>query len=120
SRWQAALEQRQGFLGRVVDIGAELWAISATCVRARRLADAGGEEAAAAGELADLFCTQARRRVDALFTALWHNEDAADYAAAQKVLEGRYRFIEEGVLDPSGGGPMIASSETAEGSDIRS
>ncbi len=120
SRWQAALEQRQGFLGRVVDIGAELWAISATCVRARRLADAGGEEAAAAGELADLFCTQARRRVDALFTALWHNDDAADYAAAQKVLEGRYRFIEEGVLDPSGGGPMIASSETAEGSDIRS
>jgi alkylation response protein AidB-like acyl-CoA dehydrogenase len=121
SRWQAALEKRQAFLGRVVDIGAELWAMSATCVRARRLAEAGGEEErAAAGELADLFCTQARRRVETLFTALWHNDDATDYAAAQKVLEGRYQFIEEGVLDPSGGGPMIASSETAEGSDIRS
>ncbi|WP_460015636.1 acyl-CoA dehydrogenase family protein, partial [Mycobacterium avium] len=34
ARWQAKLEQRQGFLGRVVDIGAELFAMSAACVRA--------------------------------------------------------------------------------------
>ncbi|MGH3553268.1 MAG: acyl-CoA dehydrogenase family protein, partial [Mycobacterium sp.] len=33
-RWQAALEQKQGFLGRIVDIGAELFAMSAACVRA--------------------------------------------------------------------------------------
>ncbi len=39
ARWQAALEQKQGFLGRVVDIGAELFAIAATCVRAEAQRD---------------------------------------------------------------------------------
>src|SRR5947209_1156069 len=34
ARWQAKLEQRQGFLGRIVDIGAEPFAMSAACVRA--------------------------------------------------------------------------------------
>jgi alkylation response protein AidB-like acyl-CoA dehydrogenase len=121
SRWQAALEKRQAFLGRIVDIGAELWAMSATCVRARHLAR-GATAGAGEGvvELADLFCTQAARRVEHLFEGLWHNDDATEYAAAMGVLEGRYRFVEEGILDPSGDGPMIASSETAQGGDIRS
>src|SRR5699024_10242787 len=35
ARWQAAMENRQAFLGRVVDIGAELFAMSASCVRAQ-------------------------------------------------------------------------------------
>src|SRR5919112_966163 len=35
ARWQGKLERKQGFLGRVVDIGAELFAMSAVCVRAR-------------------------------------------------------------------------------------
>src|SRR5947208_1932807 len=38
--WQAALDPKQGFLGRVVDIGAELFAIAATCVRAEAQRDA--------------------------------------------------------------------------------
>ena len=33
SRWQGRLERKQGFLGRIVDIGAELYAMSATCVQ---------------------------------------------------------------------------------------
>jgi alkylation response protein AidB-like acyl-CoA dehydrogenase len=36
SRWQGRMESKQGFLGRVVDIGAELFAMSAACVRAER------------------------------------------------------------------------------------
>ena len=39
-------------------------------------------------ELADLFCSQARRRADALFHELWANDDDAGYSAAQKVLDG--------------------------------
>ena len=35
SRWQDRLERKQGFLFRVVDIGAELFAMSASCVRAQ-------------------------------------------------------------------------------------
>src|SRR6478672_6677082 len=37
SRWQAKMEYRQVFLGRVVDIGAELFAIAAACSRAEML-----------------------------------------------------------------------------------
>ena len=113
SRWQAKLERKQAFLGRLVDIGAELFAITATCVHARTMAEEGSGSPETAGkgeaayELAELFCNQARRRVEQLFHDLWQNDDAESYAAAQKVLEGRYTWFEEGILDPSGGGPMI-------------
>jgi len=101
NRWQGKLEYRQAFLGRIVDIGCELYAMSAACVRAKML---GTEQAE---ELADLFCRQSRLRVQALFIGLWENEDSRNYELAQLVLGGRYTFVEEGVVDPSGGGPMI-------------
>ncbi|MHB2021912.1 MAG: acyl-CoA dehydrogenase family protein [Mycobacteriales bacterium] len=107
SRWQGGLEKRQAFLGRIVDIGSEVFAIAAACVHARTIAEVEPVRASSVYELADLFAGQARRRVDSLFHDLWHNDDSANYAAAQKVLSGRYSWLEEGVLDPSGGGPMI-------------
>ena len=60
ARWQGAMERRQAYLGRLVDIGAELFAITATCVRAHDLAERGGPEAATAVDLADAFCGQSR------------------------------------------------------------
>lgn len=104
SRWQGRMERKQAFLGRIVDIGADLWAISAVVSRARML---GTTEAQ---ELADLFCGQARRRVDQAFHDLWHNDDREEYAAALGVLDSRYTFLEERILDPSGDDPMIASA----------
>ncbi len=108
SRWQGRLERKQGFLGRIVDIGAELFGIAAACVHARTIAADEPEHGGGAVEIADLYCTQARRRAEQLFARLWHNDDTASYAAAQQVLSGRYRWFEEGVLDPSGEGPLIA------------
>jgi len=113
SRWQGRLERKQGFLGRIVDIGAELFAMSAACVRAQMLVDDDMIEGERAVELADLFCRQARRRVDTLFRALWRNDDAHNYAMAQQVLSGRYVWSETGIIDPSGEGPMIAAPPTA-------
>ena len=46
--------------------------------------------------------------IEQLFTALWSNEDDANHAAAERLLEGRYTWLEEGIIDPSGEGPMIA------------
>jgi alkylation response protein AidB-like acyl-CoA dehydrogenase len=107
SRWQGRLEHKQGFLGRLVDVGAELFAMTAVCVRAE-------EDAAAYGtrpyELADTFCDQARVRVDRLFHELWDNSDSEDVRLARLVMDGRYEFIEEGILDPSVDGAWIASS----------
>ncbi len=112
ARWQGRLERKQGFLGRIVDIGAELFAISATCVRAQmdQAEGAGTERAATAYDLADLFCKQARLRADELFGQLWSNTDAADSAMAKRILGGGYAWLEQGVLDPSIPGPWIASA----------
>jgi alkylation response protein AidB-like acyl-CoA dehydrogenase len=109
TRWQAKLEQRQAFLGRIVDIGAELFAIAAAVVYADTIASEQPERGDSARELADLFCRQARRRADALFHALWANDDDAGHATARAVLDGRHTWIEEGVSDPSGEGPMMGS-----------
>jgi alkylation response protein AidB-like acyl-CoA dehydrogenase len=107
-RWQAKLERKQSVLGRIVDIGAELFAISSAVVYAQTLQREHPERAAEATQLADLFCRQARRRADVLFDAIFDNDDDRGYALAQDVLDGKFTWAEEGVIDPSGDGPMIA------------
>ncbi|WP_406718118.1 acyl-CoA dehydrogenase family protein [Streptomyces althioticus] len=109
SRWQGRMETKQGFLGRIVDIGAELFAMSAACVRAellRRRGDHGRE----AYQLADAFCRQARLRVEELFGRLWSNTDDLDRKVVKNVLGGSYTWLEDGVIDPSGEGPWIADA----------
>jgi hypothetical protein len=108
-RWQAKLEKKQAFLGRIVDIGAELFAIAAAATYATTIKTEHPERGEEAYALADLFCKQARSRVDALFSELWSNNDDANYKAAQEVLAGRFTWLEEGIADPSGDGPMIAA-----------
>ncbi|MFL5894067.1 MAG: acyl-CoA dehydrogenase family protein [Thermoleophilaceae bacterium] len=116
SRWQAKMEKKQGFLGRIVDIGAELYAMASACAYAKTIEREHPERGEQALELADLFCKQARRRIDQLFTELWANDDDDNYKAAQSVLDGRYSWVEEGIVDPSGEGPMIA--EQPEGVEV--
>jgi alkylation response protein AidB-like acyl-CoA dehydrogenase len=107
TRWQAKLERRQRFLGRLVDIGAELFAMAAAAAYADTIGREHPDRRTEAQELAELFCTQAKRRVETLFGELWSNDDDANRAAAARVLDGRYRWLEEGIIDPSGEGPMI-------------
>jgi alkylation response protein AidB-like acyl-CoA dehydrogenase len=112
ARWQGRLERRLGFLGRLVDIGAELFAMSAVCVRAQMDAaeDAAGGRGQTGFELADAFCAQARARCDELFGHLWKNTDSADAALARRVLAGRYTWLEQGIIDPSIPGPWVAET----------
>jgi hypothetical protein len=107
SRWQGGLEKKQAFLGRIVDIGAELYAIACACVYAQTLAKEDAANAAQYVELADLFCQQARRRTDRLLHDLWFNDDTANYDAAMKVLDGRYTAFERDLIDPAGDGPIF-------------
>ncbi|MBV9941604.1 MAG: acyl-CoA dehydrogenase family protein [Solirubrobacterales bacterium] len=107
TRWQAKLERRQTFLGRIVDIGAELFAMAAAAAYADTIAREQPERRAEAQELAALFCAQAKHRAETLFGELWNNVDDANRQAAAKVLDGSYRWLEEGIADPAGEGPMI-------------
>ena len=101
TRYQARLERKQALLGRVVDIGAELFAMSAACVRARMLVDEDLVEGTRAIDLADLFCRGARRRVEVLFDQLFRNDDPRNYAMALQVLDGAHDWLEVGILDPA-------------------
>jgi alkylation response protein AidB-like acyl-CoA dehydrogenase len=96
--YRAGLQNRQAFLFRLVDVANELFAMTASAARAQALAASGRPEGGEAVELAELFCRSARRRVRASFAALWSNDDAAKYAVARRVLEGRHAWLEQGVV----------------------
>ena len=109
-RYQGSLQRRQGFLFRVVDIGAELFAMSASASRALKLAKAGRPEAI---EVADLYCRISKRRVKALFKGLWQNDDPAKTRFAKAVLDGKYAWLEEGIvgLNLKEGQSLVADNE---------
>jgi alkylation response protein AidB-like acyl-CoA dehydrogenase len=95
-RYQAKLERKQALLGRFVDIGAELYAMSAAVVRAQHLREgAHGDDAL---RLADVFCKRARMRIARLFAEVNRNADDSTYRLAQDVLKGRYAWLEEGAI----------------------
>ncbi len=93
-QYQAKLERKQALLGRFVDIGAELYAMSAAVVRAQSLA----KEHPDAVQLADVFCSRSRVRVKQLFSELWDNADDSTYRLAQDVLKGKYGWLEDGAI----------------------
>src|SRR3954449_9469232 len=98
-RFGPKLEKRQAVLGRLVEIGAELLAITAACSRALALAKRGsGEEGRGAIQLADLFSRQARRRVEEKFAAVFDNDDVRTYEVAQQVLKGEHTWMETGMV----------------------
>jgi hypothetical protein len=113
ARWQAGTEGHGAFLGRIVDIGAELFAMSAAVVYAQTAMADHPERAAETQELAAAFCNQAQHRTERLFHELWNNADEANHRLALDVLSGRHTWLEAGILDPSAGdGPMVPSGET--------
>jgi hypothetical protein len=107
-----ALERKQGLLFRAVDVGAELFAMAATCARAQRDVKRG-----TAGrtpyELADTFCRASRRRVEALFAGVIANDDAYNYGVARKFLDGRYTWLEQGVVHAPVVGPDVVETPQA-------
>jgi alkylation response protein AidB-like acyl-CoA dehydrogenase len=95
-RFGPKLEKRQAVLGRLVEIGAELLAITAACSRAQAMVR---RDPANRGpvELADLFARQARRRVEDRFAAVFDNDDEAAYAVAQQVIRNEHTWLEQGM-----------------------
>ena len=111
-RFGAGLEKRQAVLGRIVDIGSELFAMTAAIVRvdmlvAKNAGDTSPED------LADLFCRHARRRIRAHFGALFSNDDVATYEVAARTMEGTYGWLEEGVVTMADVEAMEAAEEAA-------
>jgi hypothetical protein len=88
-----------------VDIGAELFAMAATCSRAHMLARQGDENAR---DLADVFCREARVRIADHFRHLFGPNDGALYRLSQRVLKGEYTWLEEGIVGLEGAAPQAS------------
>jgi alkylation response protein AidB-like acyl-CoA dehydrogenase len=92
------LEKRQALIFRAVDVGADLFAMSAAVSRAQQIRSAGRPEAARAVELADIFCRMTRRRIEERFRAMRSNDDVANYRTARRVLDGEHQWLESGLV----------------------
>ena len=89
------LEKRQMVLFRAVDIGAELFAMSASCVREVNVARNGDANAI---DLADVFCREARLRIAEHHRNLFGPTDGALYRLSQRVMQGEFTWLEEGIV----------------------
>ncbi len=96
-RFQAKLERKQMVLFRIVDIGTDLFAMSAAISYAAMLDKKGNENAM---ELADLFCREARTRIDQNFRTLFDNHDELAYKVVQKMMKGEYEWLEGDLVQP--------------------
>jgi len=92
------LERQQVLLGRFVEIGTEIFAISATCARAQSMLGKANRDPHGV-ELADCFSKQSRLKIKELFRALWSNNDKSNYRVAQQILEGNDQWLEKGIID---------------------
>jgi alkylation response protein AidB-like acyl-CoA dehydrogenase len=91
------LEKRQVLLGRLADIGSDLFAISASCVFAQKLVN-DGQPAEKVFVLVDDFVAQARLRIRQNFLGVARNADQQGYDLAQQVIAGEHQWVEKGIL----------------------
>jgi alkylation response protein AidB-like acyl-CoA dehydrogenase len=94
------LEREQLLLGRFVDIGAELFAMTAVCLRGGCLLNStsAADDTENLSGLVDCFCRGARRRIDRHFHELRHNTDRMNYGLAQELLANRFAELESGIV----------------------
>jgi alkylation response protein AidB-like acyl-CoA dehydrogenase len=96
-RFGPRLEKKQAVLFRLVEVGAELLAISAACSRAVMMVR---KDPANRGpiQMADVFSRHSRRKVQQLFGGVFSNADDRTYRLAQSVLKGEQTWLEEGMV----------------------
>lgn len=91
------LEKKQMLLGRLVEIGTELFAMGCTVSYAHKLKQKTTADNSSI-ELADHFCVLARRRIATHFRNLSSNDDNHSNRIAKKFLDGNYKWMEEGII----------------------
>jgi alkylation response protein AidB-like acyl-CoA dehydrogenase len=98
-RFGPKLEREQVLLGRLVDIGADLFAITATCSRGQSLLPGrSADEQKELLGLVDYFCHSAQLRMEENFRRLWDNTDRQGYRLAQQVLKGDLDWLSDGMV----------------------
>jgi alkylation response protein AidB-like acyl-CoA dehydrogenase len=96
-RYQAKLERKQMVLFRIVDIGTDLFAMSAAISYATMLAKKGQKNAI---DLADVFCREARMRVETNFRDLFTDHDDAAYKLVLNIMKGEFDWFKGDLVEP--------------------
>ncbi len=96
-KYQQKLEAKQSILNRIVDIGTDLFIMTATCSYADALYKTHQKKGNAV-ELADLFCCDARKRIEENFESDRHNFDKKHLAVAKKILAENYSWLETDII----------------------
>ncbi len=91
-----ALERRQLLLGRLVDAGTELFALSTSLAHAEAHFERNGETAAIT--VADHFARGSLRRVKEALTPRSAKTEDASRRLAREVLDGKLRWLEDGAV----------------------
>jgi hypothetical protein len=93
-RYGPGLERKQRFLFRAVDAALELFALTASVVRAQRTI----EQDRSVLLVLERIAYNTQRNVRRALREMWRNDDAAKYAFAQDVLQGNYAWLERGII----------------------
>ncbi len=94
-RHRQHLDKKQLVLGRLMEIGIDLFAMSATASYALCLDAQGKKEVM---ELADCFLQETKRKIEDNFISLRSNADKATNTLAQSTLKGKFKWLENGII----------------------
>lgn len=98
AKFQQRLEKEQLILFRFVDIGTDLFAMSASLSRAEQLLSENPKDSSPQ-LLADLFCINAKKRIQEGFNDLKMNNGKKIGKIADMILNGDYGWLEDGILN---------------------
>lgn len=96
AKYQKKLEHKQMILGRLMDIGTDLFVMAATCSYANQQSKKLNNDSAI--DLANYFCELAERRINSYFDELTDNDDNHTNSLAKKVINKEYKWLEEGII----------------------
>jgi len=99
AKFGAKLEREQIILGNFVDIGVELFAMATALSYADHLMGANPSDTSPQ-ELADLFCREARRRIEANFRAVKSNHNRMYKKVGDLLMDGKLAWLADGSTNP--------------------
>ena len=94
ARYGPALDKQQMLLGRLTEIGTELFVISACALRIDSMIKDNPEKKAEYLELMDVVFSEAKIKIKNNFGGMSNNNDKKNYSFAKKILGGTFKFLE--------------------------
>ncbi|MDP1834367.1 MAG: acyl-CoA dehydrogenase family protein [Chlamydiales bacterium] len=96
AKYQQQLEHKQLLLGRLMEIGTDLFVMAATCSYAINQAKKLGNKDPI--DLADFFCEVTSRDILQRFDSLTDNDDEAGNDIAARVIHNDFTWLEKGII----------------------